>query len=238
MIDRRRLCSPLLLLLISAGVISAQQNPCKVKLADLAPAAELRGFSLGMTPDQVKAKVPQVAFGRTDELGVSKTSINPDFDPRIDKTNFGDVRTISLDFLDGRVVSVWIGFEGTFKWKNIEEFVQGVSQELALPAEWTTKGRAQQLNCTDFQLSVSMIAQGPSLRILDLPADKTIAERRQAKADEAEAAEAPVTGDSKNKVYYANNCAALKAVPEKTRVAFDNAEEAEKAGYKKAPGCP
>jgi len=234
----RRIHFAILLLLFSACVVSAQQNTCQAKVSDLPPVAELRGFRLGMTPDQVKARVPQVAFGRTDELGVSKTSISPDFDPRIDKANFEDVRTVSLDLLDGRVVSVWIGFEGTFKWKTIEEFVKGVSQELKLPDEWTTKGRAQQLTCTDFQLSVSMIAQGPSLRILDLPADKMISERRQAKADEAETAAAPVTGDTKTKIYYPNDCAALKSVPEKNRVAFDSAEEAEKTGYKKAAGCP
>ena len=233
----RRICSAFLLLVTSAAVISAQQNTCKAKLSDLPPAAELRGFRLGMTPEQVKARVPQVVFGRTDELGVSKTSINPDFDPQIDKSNFADVRTVSLDLLDGRVVSLWIGFDGTFKWNTIAEFVKGVSQELALPDEWTTKGRAQQLTCADFQVSVSMIAQGPSLRILDLPADKTISERRQAKADEAEAAEAGVTGDSRNKVYYPNDCPSLKAVPEKSRVAFDSAEEAGKGGYKKAAGC-
>ena len=226
------------MLLTCAVVNSAQQNACNAKLSDLPPAAELRGFRLGMTPEQVKARVPQVAFGRTDELGVSKTSISPDFDPQIDKSNFADVRTVSLDFLDGRVVSVWIGFEGTFRWKTIDEFVKGVAQELALREEWTTRGRAQQITCADFQVNVSMIAGGPSLRILDLAADKTIAERRQAKADEADAAEAAVTGDSRNKTYYTNDCPNLKAVPEKSRIAFDSAEEAEKAGYKKASNCP
>ena len=197
---------------------------------------------MGMTPDQVKARVPEVKFGHANEFGVSKTSINPDFDPRIDKTNFADVRTVSLDFLDGRLTSLWIGFESTFKWKTPEEFVKGISHELAVPDEWTTKGRTQQLTCADFQLTVSMIAGGPSLRIIDLPAEETIAARRQAKEDEAEAAEAapeetPVVGDARKKVYYQKDCEVLKTVPEKSRMLFSSDQEAEKAGYKRAEAC-
>src|SRR6266852_6197343 len=93
--------SSFLLLLTLAAPGSAQESSCKAKLADLPPAVELRGFRLGMTTDQVKARVPQVVFGHKNELGVSKTSINPDFDPKIEKSNFADVRTVSLDFLDG-----------------------------------------------------------------------------------------------------------------------------------------
>src|SRR5882762_1058573 len=163
---------------------SAQENTCKAKLADLPNAPELSAFHLGMTPEQVKARVPQVKFGPTNEFGVSKTSINPDFDPQIDKTNFTGVRTVSLDFLDGRLTSLWIGFEGTFKWKTADEFVRGISHALAVPEQWITKGRSQQLTCTDFQVTANIIAGGPSLRIVDMPAEETVAARRQEKEDE------------------------------------------------------
>jgi len=239
----RTIFAVLFLGLASAGLINAQGNTCKAKLADLPSAPELCGFHLGMTQDQVKARVPQVRFGQTNEFGISKTSISPDFDPRIDKTNFMDVRTVSLDFLDGQLTSLWIGFEGTFKWKTAEEFVKGISHELALSDQWTTKGRTQQLRCADFQLAVSMIAGGPSLRIIDLPAEETIAARRQAKEDEAETAAAepeqtPVVGDTRKKVYYQKECEALKTVPEKSRMTFASDKDAEKAGYKRAETCP
>lgn len=228
--------------LASAGLANAQENTCKAKLADLPSAPELCGFHLGMTQDQVKAQVPPVKFGPKNEFGISKTSISPDFDPRFDKTNFTDVRTVSLDFLDGQLTQLWIGFEGTFKWNTAEEFVKGISRELALPDEWTTKGRTQQLTCTDFQVTVSMIAGGPSLRITDLPAEETITVRRQAKEDEAEtAATAPeqtsVVGDTRKKIYYEKDCEALKTVPEKNRMIFGSDKDAEKAGYKHAETC-
>jgi hypothetical protein len=234
--------SAFLLLLTLAAPISAQELTCKAKLADLPQTTELRGFRLGMTPEQVKARVPQVVFGRKNDVGESQTSISPDFDPRIDKSNFADVRTVSLNFLDGRVISLWIGFDASHKWKTTDEFVKGISQELSLPAEWTMKGRAQILKCADFEVSVSPIGGGPSLRIVDLAAEETIVARRQAKADAADAQDAapeqtPVVGDARKKVYYQPDCKALKAVPEKSRMPFGSQTEAEKAGYKRAGDC-
>ncbi len=232
----------LFFLLALAEITSAQSIPCKAKLADLPGAPEFGGLRLGLSTEQIKTRIPQVQFGPKNEVGVAKTSISPDFDPRIDKTNFTDVRTISLDFLDDQLTSLWIGFEGTFKWPTAEEFVKGISRELALPDEWTAKGRALQLTCTDFQLSVNMIAGGPSLRLISLAAEETIAARRQAKEDETEAQAAaepvPVIGDMRSRVYYQKDCAVLKSVPEKSRVLFESESDAEKAGYKRAENCP
>jgi hypothetical protein len=229
------------LLLIAVTAVAAQSQ-CAAKLAELPQPPELSGFHLGMTTDQVKARVPQVKFGRTDPLGLSKTTINPYFDPSIDKTNFADVRSVSLDLLDGKVISLWLGFENTFKWKTVDEFVAEITQSLHLTGEWTAKGRAQQLRCADFELSVSTIAGGPSLRILDLSGDETLAARRQAREDAAEAEAnapepTPVVGDTRNKIFYPIDCVGLKAVPENKRLAFESPAAAEKAGYKKAVGC-
>lgn len=230
------------LLLATTGLVMAQENSCSAKLAGLPQVPELRGFRLGMTPEQVKARVPQIVFGRTDDLGISKTSLNPYYDPKIDKSSFEDVRTVSLDFLDGRVTQLWIGYEDTFKWKTIDDFVKGISQAFAVPEQWSTKGRGQQLQCADFVLTVSPIAGAPSLRIVDSAAEAALVARRQAKEDATEAVETGandsfVIGDSKNKSYYPINCELLKAVGEKNRVKFSSPEEAEKAGYKRAAAC-
>ena len=126
----------LLASLFSVSIATAQQSNCSLRLDRLPDAPELRGFHMGMTYDQVKSRVPQIQFGRVDEFGVSKTSISPFFDPRFDKASFADVRTISLDFLDGKLVTLWIGYESTFKWKTLDEFVAGISKSLNLTAEW------------------------------------------------------------------------------------------------------
>lgn len=234
----------LALLLLSVENVLAQDSQCKVKLSDLPQAAELSGFRTGMTMDQVKARVPQVRFGPTDDLGVSKTSINPYFDPKIDKSGFQDVRTVSLDFLDGRVTSLWIGYEPTFKWPTVAEFVKGISQSLSLPGAWLPwKSQGQQMRCADFQLTVSSVAQGPSFRILDLSADATFTARRIAKEEENEAlaanheAEAEIVGDRQSKIYYPADCEVAKEISEPNRATFRTALEAEKAGFKPAKEC-
>jgi hypothetical protein len=219
-------------------------------MATLPAAPELLGFRLGMTRDQIKALVPQTAFGRTDPFGVAKTTINPHFDPKIDQTKYQGVRSISLDLLDDRLTSLWIGYDETFQIKAIDEFVKVISKSLQLDGNWTSwRSRGQQMRCADFQLFVSTLAGGPSLRLLDFAADDTIAARRQAKEEQDALAEAgplgrengqppaEILGDKETKTYYPNGCQPAKEIAETNKAVFKTAEEAEKAGFKLAKNC-
>lgn len=239
----RLILFPLLLLLLAQSV-SAQ---CTKKLSDLPAAPELLGFHLGMTKDQIKARVPQTVFGRADHFGVTKTTINPYFDPTIDKTKFEGVRSISLDLLDDRLTSLWIGFDETFKAHTAEEFVKLISQSLQLDGNWSYKSRGQQLRCADFQLTVTTVAGGPSFRLIDTAADDLVAERRQAKEEQDAAAEAAATesentkteivADKNSKTYFPAGCETAKEVSEANKVTFKTAADAEKAGFKAAKNC-
>jgi hypothetical protein len=188
--------SLLVLLLIGCGQAATAQ--CTLKSDQLPDAPELHGFRLAMTPEQAKTRVPLIQFGRPDEIGVIKTSINPLYDPRFDKVAFADVRTISLDFLDEKLTTLWIGYESTFKWQTVDAFVAGISKSLNLPAAWTTKRGGQQLHCDGFTIVVSLVAGSPSVRLSDDAADDTIATRRE---EAAAAAELRVTGDRISKLY-------------------------------------
>jgi len=208
-----------------------------LKLAELPKAPELFGFRMGMTRDDVKARVPRVEFGRVNEFGVSKASISPDFDPQMDKTSLSGVRTISFDFLDGRLMSLWLGYDGTFKWHTVDEFVKGISPALHLPDAWQPwKTRGQQLTCADFQMTVGIVSEGPSFHIIDQPAEETIATRRQELEDKNAAEETTETveviGNRKDKTYQPAGCATVIKPPD--RVVFNSKEDAEKAGYKEA----
>ena len=213
-----------------------QTTQCSLKLSELPASPELFGFHLGMTAEQVKARVPLIVFGDTDDLGVSKTTINPDFDARIDKAAFAGVRTISLDFLDDRVSSLWLGYESSFKWQTVVDFVAGTSQSLRLPDAWEPwKSRGSRIRCADFQMTVSIIAGGASFHLIDETAEQTIAARREAKDREAEG-ENDIIADKQSKIYYAGACHSA-TVKEANRVLFKTKEEAEKAGYKAAENC-
>ena len=220
----------------------AQEVQCSLKLAELPASSELLGFRLGMTTEEVKKRVPQVVFGGVDPIAVAKTTINPDFDPRIDKASFPGVRTVSLDFLDGKLTSLWFGYDPTFKWRTVEDFVKGISPALRLPNTWSDwRLRGRRLRCADFEMMVTMLGEGPSFRILDLTAEETIAARRQAKEEEAAALEelagAAVLANKKVKVFYLSTCLPDDAIKESDRVFFKTREEAEKAGYKLASDC-
>jgi hypothetical protein len=219
----------------------AQENKCTLKLADLPASPDLFGFHLGMTTEQAKMRVPQVDLGRVDPFGVSKTSINPDFDSRIDKASLNGVRTVSLDFLDGHLTSLWFGYDSSFKWTTVPEFVTGISQSLHLPDAWRSwKIRGQKLNCADFQMTVMIVAEGPSFHIIDDKAEEIIAARREAKEEQdaaAEEAEAEIVADKKARLYYPEGCLPADQINEADRIGFKSKEEAEKAGYKLAKGC-
>lgn len=239
------------LLLVSATLVlccvtqvRAQTTTCSIKLADLPPSADLFGFQLGMTAEQVKARLPHIAFGPIDDFGVSRTTTNPDFTSDLDKTAFAGVRTISLDFLDNRLSSLWLGYESSYKWQTVPDFVAGISQSLHLPNAWESwKMRGSRIRCADFQVTLSMVAGGASFHLIDETAEKTIAARREAKdqeeiaAAEGESEINEIIADRQSKVYYSDACRPVTEVKETNRILFKSTEEAEKAGYKAARKC-
>ncbi|HSS18994.1 MAG TPA: hypothetical protein VLL54_02870 [Pyrinomonadaceae bacterium] len=236
-----------LVVVLCAASVAAQDTRCTLKLAELPDSPELFGFRMGMTDVQVKSRVPQVAFAKANDFGVGKTSISPDFDPSIDKASFNGVRTISIDLLDGQVTSLWYGYDSSFKWHTVPEFVEGISRALRLPDAWTEwKSRGQQLTCSDFQLTVTTMAEGPSFHIIDQAAEKTIARRRAEKEQEAEVSaekededDAPteIIADRGDMIYYVGGCLPTREIKQSDRLVFKTKEAAEKAGYKLAKRC-
>ena len=232
------------LLLLLSHSVSAQ---CTKKMSELPAAPELLGFRLGMTKEQIKARIPQTKFGHADPFGVTKTTINPYFDETIDKSKLESVRSISLDLVDDKLTSIWIGFDDTFKAHTADEFVKLISQSLQVDGSWSLRSRGQQLRCADFQLTVTTVAGGPSFRLVDTAADDLIAQRRVAKEEQDSMAEAgaasenddaaEIIADKKSKTYYPNGCQPSKEIDGANKVTFKTAAEAEKAGFKAAKNC-
>ncbi len=236
----RTFLAPLLLLLLALSA-SAQ---CTKKISELPASPELAGFQLGMMKDQIKARFPQSKFGHADAFGVSKTTINPYFDDTIDKSKFSGVRSISLDLLDDKLSSIWIGFDETYKVHTAEEFVKLITQSLQVDGTWSSyRSRGQQLRCADFQLLVTTVAGGPSFRLMDTAADDLVAQRRQAKEEADAAVESAATDDSEiiadkqSKTYYPNGCQPAKDIADANKLTFKTTAEAEKAGFKAARNC-
>jgi hypothetical protein len=213
---------------------SAQQTTCSLKVNQLRDTPELFGLRLGMTYDEVKAQLPLVQFGPADQIGVLKTSFNPHFDPRVDPKSYEAVRTISLDFLDGKLVTIWVGFEESFKWAKLDDFIARFSAVLNVSPDWSPNRSARELVCDGFSVSASIIAGGPSIRIRDEQAQNLIAQRRE---EAVTAAEAEVVGDIRSKLYYPSDCSDKDDVPSTSRIVFKNKEVAAQNGYKLAKSC-
>jgi hypothetical protein len=170
-------------LLASAAL--AQSGKCALRVAQVNPAPELFGFKLGMTSAEAKALEPVVELPRTDKLGFSETSFSPDFSAKIDKTKYAGVRTVSLQFLDGKLYSFWIGYTDAFKWNTGADFLPKISGALGLsPDGWHRKGMGQVEDCDGLQAQFQMIARGPSIRLTDL-ATKDVYDQRRAAAEAA-----------------------------------------------------
>src|SRR6185295_2394517 len=102
-------------IILCAFIFAPAQSPaCSLTAGELKPTADLYALHLGMTTEDVKKALPLVEFGRADRIGVMRTSFNPHFDSRVASAAFPDVRTISMDFLDSKLATVWIGYESTF----------------------------------------------------------------------------------------------------------------------------
>jgi hypothetical protein len=61
-ITRRLRTAWLLLTFLPGALTTLAQSPCNLKFDQLTPGPELFGFHLGMTLEQVTARVPQVRF--------------------------------------------------------------------------------------------------------------------------------------------------------------------------------
>ena len=97
---------------------------------------------------------------------------------------------------------------------------------------------------------VTTVAGGPSFRLVDVGAEDSVAERRQAKEEldsaaaatgEGESTEngesAEIIGDKQSKTYYKNGCQPTKEITENNKVTFKTTADAEKAGFKLAKNC-
>jgi hypothetical protein len=169
----------------TSGQGNSKTAPTKCTLA-LAQAPALRGLSLGMNQAQVLARFPGLSLDRADEFGLSKLRLNfidIDLYPKgsskrgpgvqidlaagaadgrsftVDGSKFPNlkgVRKIQLRFVDGRLSYVLLGYDDSFKWDGVDEFVQTVSKNLGLPDEWRVPpdsdrvSKEKELRCEGF----------------------------------------------------------------------------------------
>jgi hypothetical protein len=153
---RRLLLAALAVACACASARAQQQalaQACKLTL-EQSPA--LRGFRLGMSLEQFKARYPGVPVTEQPS-GLMTVGLARGGFQGADAAAFEGVNNIGLSFLDGRLVSLWVGYDNTVQWRGVEQFASRVSELLKLPDAWVSEPGADTygMKCAGFQLRVS-----------------------------------------------------------------------------------
>jgi len=187
----------LLVALIIAAVSSAfAQTPntstgeCKLTLAQ-APA--IRGIRLGMSADQVLAQIPGseadsalLARLARDYFGSRSAVVTPGRYVT-SKEKFGGINVINLHFLDGRLVSFSIQYDGP-EWRSNEQFVARLAEVLNLPGvgSWKASSNGLAIACDGFEIA----GQGPTppsiaMKDMKVDANKIVRDREEVPKEKA-----------------------------------------------------
>jgi hypothetical protein len=161
----------------------------------MSQAPVISGLKLGMTTEQVLALFPGSKDDRevrsslsrpASKFGESSLTISPV--NYSSKSKFDRISQITFTLLDGRVSTLYVGYDGPV-WEDVDEFVTKFSEERGLPGGDSWKAyvgmdtQLKTLKCKDFE--VSLFAGGQNVEInyvqmKDLTAQEKLKERRAA----------------------------------------------------------
>ena len=156
-----------------------QQISC---LLTIEQSPELRGFRLGMTVAQISQRYPRLFIFPANDIGEQRAI----FDPSIatigseDSTDFTNVRTIELAFLDSQLTSVKVTYDGSVRFQNQRDFLSRVATGLNLPNNWELMARqGQGILCRGFNV-VADYNEGiiPQVTLFNTSTPETIHRRR------------------------------------------------------------
>jgi hypothetical protein len=184
----KRVVLALFVCLLFAASASAQQ--CELNLEQ---APRLRGFKLGMSVAQARAKLPGVTFPKPDDNGDLSLFLRGPALRKSDPSASEDVSNGLFTFFDGRLVSLTIGYADSVKWESVDEFAFSVSQSLGLPPVWPRRAAQsddsgysetyiseRNLMCQGFMVSVRLnkFSRSPvSLNLMDTSYPELLSER-------------------------------------------------------------
>ncbi len=118
----------------------------------------------------------------------------------VDESRFPDlkdVRQIRVRFIDGRIAYVQLGYDESFAWKDIDEFVRVISKALGLDGKWqrdseSDSDKERKVSCEGFLMTASLGGDvldyhvGARLSLEDVAATKTIEKRQTDQKDKAQ----------------------------------------------------
>jgi hypothetical protein len=148
------------ILLASVAVSRAQTENCRLSLSD-APA--LRGFRLGMSPDEAR----NVSGGKLKIKIKREGSFFGYFIEERPPAFLRDVRALYLRFFDAKLFQIEIFYEPSASTQTLDEFTAQISAQTNLPAElWTGGQNRAAVTCDEFSIVADNILN-PRVELTD-----------------------------------------------------------------------
>ena len=169
---------------------------------NLSQAPAPLGLRLGMSLPQVLARFPVLKVSPPNELGVSSAYLEDLYLSRrpISDPGFRDVTNVALEFTDGRLSYLRLGYKVTNSWNSMDQFLSSVATWLDLSGEWDhfydledknfrdiEDFRDKALECEGFRVSAGIGVEGigeqtPHIKLEDTVAAEMVRAREDAKS--------------------------------------------------------
>jgi len=183
------------------------KSKCDLKLVQ---APELRGFRLGATSEAVLARFPGLEISDADEFGFSAIQLrlhdrdNAYFESsapaqsiamrgayasieRSKFTGFENIARVNLQFMDGSLSLIQLGYDDSLKWNSLNEFVSRISEALSLTDGWQFPDNSTRvLDCNGFRVTATFENSWdkiPTLTITDVLAEQRFQMRKNEKSE-------------------------------------------------------
>lgn len=180
MTHRRLLLAALAVACACAAAQARQGAPAQACKLTPGQSPALRGFRLGMSPEQFKARFPGVPLTEH-PMGLTTVYLARGGLQGAEVATFEGVNDINLGFLDGRLVSLSVQYNNLVQWRSGREFASRVSELLKLPDAWR-EGQGTDnsvMACAGFEIGVS-----PNHIRLTIPGFQEVLSRRREQHEE------------------------------------------------------
>ena len=160
----------------------AQQAQAQVCTLTVEQAPELRGFRLGMTTEEIRARFPG-ALVRQMGFGSSSAQLTQAAFGQGNADAYKGVNDINLLFLDDHLAYLAVGYDQTVPWKNAGQFAARVSEFLKLPDAWRDgAGNGNKvLTCAGFDV---IVTPGINTVTLTIPGYSEVLRQRREQHEE------------------------------------------------------
>jgi hypothetical protein len=179
--------------------VASQPVRCTLSPAQ-APA--VGGLRLGMSTEEARALFPTLAAPPPDEFGVADAFLaGPElFEQAASKPFFAGAVSLALEFLDGKLTYIAVGYPLTNTWESNDAYVASIARKLDIAGAWKPfydvenkdvrnleNLRDLTLECSGFRLSAGIGIEGngrsqtPHFELEDLNALRTVESRKSVK---------------------------------------------------------